>query len=54
MADPIRRFRKWFNEAAKAGIELPDACALATADECNEDLACYIGKLGDDDTGAGR
>jgi pyridoxamine 5'-phosphate oxidase len=33
MADPIRRFRKWHREAEKAGIGLPDACALATADE---------------------
>lgn len=30
--DPIARFRSWFREAGDAGIELPEAMALATAD----------------------
>lgn len=29
--DPIRRFRRWYAEAERAGIRLPDAMALATA-----------------------
>lgn len=31
--DPIRRFNKWLTEAGRAGIEVPEACALATADD---------------------
>ena len=31
-ADPILRFRRWFAEAARARISLPEAMALATAD----------------------
>ena len=30
--DPLTRFRRWFAEAGRAGIELPEAMALATAD----------------------
>jgi pyridoxamine 5'-phosphate oxidase len=30
--DPLAQFRAWFDEAAAAGIELPEAMALATAD----------------------
>ncbi len=30
--DPIRKFKRWFGEARKAGIVLPEAMALATAD----------------------
>jgi len=29
--DPIARFQRWFRAAARAGIALPDAVALATA-----------------------
>lgn len=29
--DPLTQFRAWFDEAAAAGIELPEAMALATA-----------------------
>ncbi len=29
--DPVRQFRRWFREAAKAGIAMPEAVALATA-----------------------
>ena len=31
-ADPIARFRRWFDQAARAGISLPEAMALGTAD----------------------
>lgn len=30
-ADPLRQFRRWFEEARKAGIRAPEAAALATA-----------------------
>jgi pyridoxamine 5'-phosphate oxidase len=30
--DPLLRFRRWFEQARSAGIELPEAMALATAD----------------------
>jgi pyridoxamine 5'-phosphate oxidase len=29
---PIGRFRRWFGQARRAGLELPEAMALATAD----------------------
>lgn len=30
--DPIRKFNRWLAEAGRAGIDLPEAMALATAD----------------------
>jgi pyridoxamine 5'-phosphate oxidase len=30
-ADPIAAFRRWFDEAASAGVRMPEAMALATA-----------------------
>jgi pyridoxamine 5'-phosphate oxidase len=30
--DPLARFRVWFNQAQRAGAQLPEAMALATAD----------------------
>jgi len=32
MADPIARFRRWFAQAQAAGIEQPEAMAVATVD----------------------
>jgi pyridoxamine 5'-phosphate oxidase len=29
--DPLRQFQTWFGEAAEAGVEVPEAMALATA-----------------------
>ncbi|HXF37172.1 MAG TPA: pyridoxamine 5'-phosphate oxidase [Actinomycetota bacterium] len=29
--DPVERFRRWYREAEEAGVEAPDAMALATA-----------------------
>src|SRR5436309_11783062 len=31
-ADPLVRFRRWFTEARRARVPLPEAMALATAD----------------------
>ena len=31
-ADPLRRFHQWFAQARRAGVELPEAMTLATAD----------------------
>jgi pyridoxamine 5'-phosphate oxidase len=30
--DPVDRFREWFREAEQAGVEVPEAMTLATAD----------------------
>jgi pyridoxamine 5'-phosphate oxidase len=30
-ADPVEQFKRWYAEAVEAGVELPDAMALATA-----------------------
>jgi pyridoxamine 5'-phosphate oxidase len=30
-ADPLEQFRRWFAEAREAGVEMPEATALATA-----------------------
>ena len=32
MDDPVAKFRRWLREATRAGAELPEAAALATAD----------------------
>lgn len=29
--DPLRQFRRWFDEAREAGVEVPEAMALATS-----------------------
>jgi pyridoxamine 5'-phosphate oxidase len=39
MTDPLARFRAWLNEAAAAGITLPEAMTLATADEAGRPSA---------------
>ena len=33
MTDPLSRFREWQEEAVAAGVTLPEAMTLATADE---------------------
>ena len=35
--DPIERFQEWFREAEQAGVEVPEAMTLATAD-CRSEL----------------
>jgi pyridoxamine 5'-phosphate oxidase len=32
MTDPVAEFRRWFEEAREAGVEVPEAMTLATAD----------------------
>ena len=32
-ADPVNQFVRWFQEAGQAGIPLPDAMTLATANQ---------------------
>ena len=31
--DPLEQFRRWFDEAAAAGLDLPEAMSLATVDD---------------------
>jgi pyridoxamine 5'-phosphate oxidase len=40
--DPVRRFRRWFAAAARAGVPLPEACALATADARGVPAARFV------------
>jgi pyridoxamine 5'-phosphate oxidase len=32
LPDPMEQFRRWYDEAVAAGVEMPEAMALATAD----------------------
>ncbi len=41
-ADPILRFRRWFAEAVRAGIDLAEATALATADQRGRPSVRYV------------
>ncbi len=40
--EPLRRFRRWFHEARRAGIELPEALALATADHAGRPAVRFV------------
>jgi pyridoxamine 5'-phosphate oxidase len=40
--DPLARFHRWFGEAARAGIELPEAMALATADAAGRPSVRFV------------
>jgi pyridoxamine 5'-phosphate oxidase len=40
--DPVRRFRRWFADAGRARIPLPEACALATADARGVPAARFV------------
>ena len=40
--DPIKRFNRWLNDASKAGIELAEAVALATADSGGRPSVRYV------------
>lgn len=42
MSDPIARFRTWFRAAAKAGVALPEAMALATVDGRGRPSVRYV------------
>lgn len=40
--EPLTRFRRWFREAQRAGIELPESMALATADAAGRPAARFV------------
>jgi pyridoxamine 5'-phosphate oxidase len=40
--DPIRRFQRWLADARKAGVPLPEAMALATADRHGRPSVRYV------------
>jgi pyridoxamine 5'-phosphate oxidase len=40
--DPVRKFKSWFSQAKRSGIELPDKCALATADHRGRPSVRYV------------
>jgi pyridoxamine 5'-phosphate oxidase len=49
--DPLTRFRRWFAEAGRAGIELPEAMALATADAAGRPSVRFVLLKGADPRG---
>ena len=49
--DPIERFREWFREAERAGVEVPEAMTLATADADGAPSARMLLLKGADDEG---
>ena len=40
--DPLARFRRWFDEARRARIPLPEAMALATADRAGHPSVRFV------------
>jgi pyridoxamine 5'-phosphate oxidase len=40
--DPIAKFRRWMNEATRAGADIPEAVALATADRRGRPSVRYV------------
>jgi pyridoxamine 5'-phosphate oxidase len=40
--DPVKRFNRWFSEARRAGITLPEACAMATVDSRGRPTLRYL------------
>jgi pyridoxamine 5'-phosphate oxidase len=40
--DPIAKFRRWMADAARAGTDLPESIALATADERGRPSVRYV------------
>jgi pyridoxamine 5'-phosphate oxidase len=51
MSDPLALFREWQREAAAAGVTLPEAMTLATADESGRPSARTVLLKGVDDRG---
>jgi pyridoxamine 5'-phosphate oxidase len=49
--NPLERFREWFREAEQAGVEAPEAMALATADAEGAPSARMVLLKGADDDG---
>jgi len=51
MTDPLARFREWQEGAAGAGVTLPEAMTLATADEAGRPSARTVLLKGVDERG---
>ena len=51
MTDPLARFREWQEEAVAAGVTLPEAMTLATADESGRPAARTVLLKGVDERG---
>jgi pyridoxamine 5'-phosphate oxidase len=49
--DPVERFREWFEEARAAGVEMPEAMTLATADADGRPSARMVLLKGVDERG---
>jgi pyridoxamine 5'-phosphate oxidase len=49
--DPVAAFRRWFDEARAAGVRMPDATALATADVDGAPSVRWVLMKGVDDAG---
>ena len=49
--DPLARFRRWFGEARRARIDLPEAMALATADAAGRPSVRFVLLKGPDERG---
>jgi pyridoxamine 5'-phosphate oxidase len=49
--DPLRKFRRWYRAAERAGIRLPDAMALATAARNGTPSVRYVLLRGADERG---
>ena len=49
--DPIARFQEWFEEARAAGVEVPEAMTLATADAAGRPSARMLLLKGADERG---
>jgi pyridoxamine 5'-phosphate oxidase len=50
-ADPVRQFNAWLDEAREAGLPLPEAMALATADDSGRPSARMLLLKGADENG---
>ena len=51
--DPLRQFRLWFDEAREAGVEVPEAMALATSTPEGRPSVRMVLLKGADETGFG-
>jgi pyridoxine/pyridoxamine 5'-phosphate oxidase len=51
MGDPLALFREWFDEAERAGVEVPEAMTLATADADGAPSARMVLLKGADEEG---
>jgi pyridoxamine 5'-phosphate oxidase len=51
--DPLQQFRRWFGEAREAGVEVPEAMALATSTPDGRPSVRMVLLKGADETGFG-